>query len=323
MRLVVLLLILPFFGFSQKALFVTLKPMFGAQEYQAGTNYTGNNGKVVKLEYLKYYLGDLNIVHDGGQILDLTESVYLISDTNYTLFLGYHAVNQIEQVNFLVGVPGRFNTQSGSMAQDISLYPETYALSFQSPSMYWGWAAGYMHMIVEGKADGNNDQTPETFFQLHNFGDHSQAPVSIPSVIQTNSDPNQIDVQLICHIDRWLNNINLASVGILHGEDGLNLEVMQNVSTQVVFEQSATASTSTLQKDILQFSSSEGSVECAWTGLEKELTVNLMDQSGKILRSQSLSSVQGQFTWNGLKPGMYFVQFADQNGQQSRQVMVF
>ena len=142
-------------------------------------------------------------------------------------------------------------------------------------------------------------------------------------MIQTNSDPNQIDVQLICHIDRWLNNINLASVGILHGEDGLNLEVMQNVSTQVVFEQSATASTSTLQKDILQFSSSEGSVECAWTGLEKELTVNLMDQSGKILRSQSLSSVQGQFTWNGLKPGMYFVQFADQHGQQSRQVMVF
>jgi hypothetical protein len=324
MRLVVLLLILPFFGFSQKALFVALKPMFGTQDFQSGTNYTGNNGKVVKLEYLKYYLGDVRIVHDGGQILDLTETVYLISDTNYTVFLGYHAVNQIEQVNFLVGVPNRFNTESGSMAQDISLYPETYALSFQSPSMYWGWAAGYMHMIVEGKADGNNDQNPEAFFQLHNFGNHSQAPVSIPSIIQTNTTSNQIDVHLICHIDRWLNNINLASVGILHGEDGLNLEVMQNVSTEFVFEQSATASMTTLQKEILQFSSSQGAVECAWTGLEKELTVQLIDQTGKILRSQALSSVQGQFTWNGLKAGMYFVQFVNQNGHaQSRQVLVF
>jgi hypothetical protein len=80
----------------------------------------------------------------------------------------------------------------------------------------------------------------------------------------------------------------------------------------------------TLQKEILQFSSSQGAVECAWTGLEKELTVQLIDQTGKILRSQALSSVQGQFTWNGLKAGMYFVQFVDQNGHaQSRQVLVF
>ena len=323
MRFLLIILLFPILGFSQKDLFLTLKPVFGTQDYQTQTNYVGNNGKVVKLEYLKYYLGDLSIVHDGGQILDLSESVYLIGDTPFTLFLGQQTVNQIEEVNFLVGVPSRFNTQAGSLAQDISLYPETSPLSFQSPSMYWGWAAGYMHMVVEGKADGNNDQNPEAFFQLHNFGDHSQAPVSLTNVIQTNTNATQIDVFLNCHIDRWLNNINLASVGILHGEDGLNLEVMQNVLSQNVFDQPANASVTNLTKDIVQFSSQQGAIQCTWKGLEKGLTLNLIDQSGSLLRSQSISS-QGQFAWIALSAGIYFIQYTDQEGlTQSRQVYVF
>jgi hypothetical protein len=323
MRFLIIILLFPIIGFSQKALFLTLKPVFGTQDYQMQTNYVGNNGKVVKLNYLKYYLGDLNIVHDGGQILDLSESVYLIGDTTFTLFLGQQSVNQIEEVNFLVGVPSRFNTQAGSLAQDISLYPENSPLSFQSPSMYWGWAAGYMHMVVEGKADGNNDQNPEALFQLHNFGDHSQAPVNVTNVIQTNTNATQIDVFLNCHIDRWLNNINLASVGILHGEDGLNLEVMQNVLSQNVFDQPTNASVTNLSKDIVQFSSQQGAIQCAWTGLKKGLTLNLIDQSGSLLRSQSISG-QGQFAWSALSAGIYFVQYTDQEGMtQSRQVYVF
>ncbi len=323
MRFLLIILLFPILGFSQKDLFLTLKPVFGTQDYQTQTNYVGNNGKVVKLEYLKYYLGDLSIVHDGGQILDLSESVYLIGDTTFTLFLGQQSVNQIEEVNFLVGVPSRFNTEAGALAQDISLYPETSALSFQSPSMYWGWAAGYMHMVVEGKADGNNDQNPEALFQLHNFGDHSQAPVSLTNVIQTNTNATQIDVFINCHIDRWLNNINLASVGILHGEDGLNLEVMQNVLSQNVFDQPANASVTSLTKDIVQFSSQQGAIQCAWTGLEKGLTLNLIDQTGSLLRSQSISG-QGQFAWNALSAGIYFIQYTDLEGlTQSRQVYVF
>ncbi|MEY4659037.1 MAG: MbnP family protein [Crocinitomicaceae bacterium] len=324
MRILLILLLLPVFGFSQKALFLTLKPVFGSQDYQMQTNYVGNNGKVVRLNYLKYYLGDLTIVHDGGQLLDLSENVYLIGDTSFTLFLGQQSVNQIEEVSFLVGVPSRFNTQSGALAQDISLYPETSPLSFQSPSMYWGWAAGYMHMVTEGKADGNNDQTPESLFQLHNFGDHSQAPVNLTNIIQTNTNATQIDIHLNCHIDRWLNNINLASVGILHGEDGLNLEVMQNVLSQNVFDQPANASVDPLSKELVQFSSQQGAIQCAWVGMEKELKLQLLNQSGSLLRTQRVTEGQGQFSWSELSAGIYFIQYLDQQGKsQSRKVVVF
>jgi hypothetical protein len=68
----------------------------------------------------------------------------------------------------------------------------------------------------------------------------------------------------------------------------------------------------------------QGALQCAWTDLDKELSLNLLDQSGKILRNQVLSNEQGQFTWIGLSPGMYFIQYADQQGaSQSRQVLVF
>ena len=324
MRFLLIVLLFPILGFSQKDLFLTLKPVFGTQDYQMQTNYVGNNGKVVKLNYLKYYLGDLSIVHDGGQILDLSESVYLIGDTTFTLFLGQQTVNQIEEVNFLVGVPSRFNTQAGSLAQDISLYPEFSALSFQSPSMYWGWSSGYMHMITGGKADGNNDNIPESYFELHNLGNNNQQMVTNNNVIQANTSANQVELNFDCHIDRWLNGINLATLGILHDETGLNITAMQNVNTQVVFDQPANADISIVGESAIQFSSQQGAIQCSWTGQLSETEITLFDSFGREMRKQSLGNTAGQFTWIGLTPGMYFVQYADEKGQaQSRQVLVF
>lgn len=324
MKKLTFLLLLPFFGFAQKNIFLNIDPVFNNQAFIPQVVYTSNNGQNVYLDYLKYYLSDISITHDGGQVLDLSQTVYLIDNTNHSIYLGAHNVTNIEQIYFLVGVPSRFNTQSGALAQDISVYDASNALSFQSPSMYWGWAAGYMHMIVGGKADGNNDQVPEAYFELHNLGDHNQRSVSFANVVQTNTTSTQIDLNFDCQIDHWLNGINLATVGVVHDETGVNIQVMENVNTKAVFAQSANASVLTMDKNILQFSSMQGALQCSWTGIDMELSLNLLDQSGKLLRNQVLSNQQGQFTWIGLTPGMYFIQYADQQGaSQSRQVLVF
>ena len=324
MKKSLLIFLLPFLGFAQKNIFLNIDPLFNNQAFLPQVVYMSNNGQNVALDYLKYYLSDISITHDGGQVLDLSQTVYLMDDTHHSIYLGAHNVTNIEQVYFLVGVPSRFNTQAGALAQDISSYDASNALSFQSPSMYWGWQAGYMHMIVGGKADGNNDQIPEAYFELHNLGNHNQQAVSFANVIQTNTTTSQIDLNFNCQIDHWLNGINLATVGVLHDETGINSQVMQNVNTKAVFAQVANASVPTIDKDVLQFSSMQGGIQCAWTNLDKELQLNLVDQNGQILRHQSVSNEQGQFTWIGLTPGMYFIQFSDQKGAvQSRQVLVF
>lgn len=324
MKKSLLIFLLPFLGFAQKNIFLNIDPVFNNQTFIPQVVYMSNNGQNVALDYLKYYLSDISITHDGGQVLDLSQTVYLMDDTNHSIYLGAHNVTNIEQVYFLVGVPSRFNTQAGALAVDISSYDANNALSFQSPSMYWGWQAGYMHMIVGGKADGNNDQIPEAYFELHNLGDHNQQSVSFANVFQTNTTSSQIDLNFNCHIDHWLNGINLATVGVLHDETGINVQVMQNVNSKAVFAQVANASVPTITKEVLQFSSMQGAIQCVWTNLDSALKLNLMDPNGKLLREQTVSNQQGQFTWIGLTPGMYFIQFADQKGAiQSRQVLVF
>jgi len=324
MKKLIFLLFLPFLGLSQKNIFLRLKPVFDTQTFQSQTVYTGNNGQEITLDYFKYYLADITIIHDGGQVLTLGETVYLIDDANYTIYLGAHPVTTVEQVNFLIGVPKRFNTQSGALAQDISTYDASNALSFQSPSMYWGWSTGYMHMITGGKADGNNDNVPESYFELHNLGNNNQQMVTNTNVVQANTSANQVELNFDCHIDRWLNGINLATLGILHDETGLNITAMQNVNTQDVFDQPANADISIVSQSAIQFSSQQGAIQCTWTGKLSESEIMLFDSFGRELGKQSLGNTTGQFTWIGLTPGMYFVQYADEKGQaQSRQVLVF
>ena len=324
MKKLIFLLFLPFLGLSQKNIFLKLKPVFDTQSFQTQTVYTGNNGQEVTLDYFKYYLADITIIHDGGQVLTLGETVYLIDDANYTVYLGAHPVTTVEQVNFLIGVPKRFNTQSGALAQDISSYDASNALSFQSPSMYWGWSSGYMHMITGGKADGNNDNVPESYFELHNLGNNNQQMVTKNNIIQANPNANQVDLNFDCHIDRWLNGMNLATLGVLHDETGLNITAMQNVNTQDVFEQPATAGVSIVDQVAVQLSSQQGAIQCAWVGQHSETEIMLLDQSGRQIRKQTLGNSAGQFTWISLNPGMYFIQYVDQQGkEQSRQVLVF
>jgi hypothetical protein len=95
-------------------------------------------------------------------------------------------------------------------------------------------------MITGGKADSNNDGVPNAYFELHNLGNNNQQSVTLPAIQTTIG--SQTDLFYNCHIDRWLNQMPLSSVGVLHGETGLNQSVMQNVNTQDVFTLNPAAS---------------------------------------------------------------------------------
>jgi len=180
-------------GFSQKNIFLDISPMFQSSSLEMNVNYTAWDGKTIKFDHFDYYLSDLQIFHDGGQSI-LLDSVFLVEPQNHTLYLGGYDVSQIEQISFVVGVPKPMNTQTGVDAIDISLYPENHPLSFQTPSMYWGWQAGYMHMIMGGYADDNGDGTLEAYFEMHNLGNLNQKFVELPGIIQTNTSSSQIDI---------------------------------------------------------------------------------------------------------------------------------
>jgi hypothetical protein len=308
-----LLLFTALSSWAQKNIFLNLTPLFGNQPFALNQTFIGNDGIAVEIQDFNYYLSDVKIFHDNGQQTNLPTSIWLVTPTQHSLYLGYLAVEQIDSINFTIGVPKRYNTQSGALAQDISTYPETHPLSFQSPSMYWGWSFGYMHMITGGKADSNNDGVPNAYFELHNLGNNNQQSVTL-ATIQTTTG-SQTDLFYNCHIDRWLNQMPLSSVGVLHGETGLNQSVMQNVNTQDVFTLNPTA---TIQEnDNLFVSWKQNATEISIQGLQNQSIKNyqVFSNTGQKVLDHQVNTPSASVPLEQLQSGLYLIRTEMNNGK--------
>lgn len=305
---------LSFFNWAQKNVFLNIEPIFGNQPFILTQNYLGNDGITVEIEHFNYYLSDVKLFHDNGQQTDLPTGIFLLTPTQHSLYLGYLNVNHIDSINFTIGVPKRYNTQAGALAQDISTYPETHPLSFQSPSMYWGWSFGYLHMIVGGKADSNNDNIPNAYFELHNFGNNNQQSVTLTTV-QTNTN-NQIDLNFLCHVDRWLNQMPLSSIGVLHGETGLNQQVLQNVNSQTVFTLAANAGLNESKSQSISWSQTPNALILHG---QNELYVKryqLFSGTGQKIQESRVQELTTQIALDALNPGSYLLTLSMSNGLQ-------
>jgi hypothetical protein len=309
-----LILLFPLGFFAQKNVSIQLEPYASGNPLTLNVPFIGWDGKLVSVEHFNYYLSKLTIQHDGGQVLTIPDSVFLIKPTEQTLNLGFLNLNNIEQISFLVGVPKELNTQSGLLAQDISTYPDNHPLSFQSPSMYWGWQFGYMHMIVGGKVDGDNDGVAEKAFELHNLGNLNQQQINL-SVVQTNVSSTELTIDIRCNLDNWLRNIDLVTAAISHGETGVNEQVMNNAPTQNVFNQAANASLTSNSQALLKIKTSLGTLSIEWEGMQNIQNCLLFDIEGKLLRKEEIQETSESVYWPNLKTGMGLVQLNDATGK--------
>ena len=301
------------FSWSQKNIFLHLKPVFGTQPFALNQTFIGNDGIAVEIQDFNYYLSDVLIFHDNGQQTHLLTDIWLVTPSQNSLYLGYLALNQIDSILFTIGVPKRYNIQAGALAQDISTYPETHPLSFQSPSMYWGWSFGYMHMIASGKADSNNDGVPNAYYELHNLGNNNQQSLTLPA-IQTTSG-NQIDLHYNCHIDRWLNQMPLSSVGVLHGETGLNLSILQNVNTQEVFTLDAAAKLRENETTLVSWKQS--ATEITIQGLQDQCieSYQVFSNTGQKVRDIHANTPFASILLEQLQSGLYLINVEMNNGK--------
>ncbi|MEN9997988.1 MAG: hypothetical protein RI922_978 [Bacteroidota bacterium] len=314
-------ILLGLISFSQKNVFVTISPKFAGADLQMAVDYTSINGVVLNLDHFDYYLSDLHVIHDGGQDLDLSDTVFLVEPQNHILYLGYIDVTNIEQLNFAIGVPAVINTSAGAQAIDISQYPEGHPLSFQDPSMYWGWTAGYMHMIIGGLADSNSDGIADAPFEVHTVGDLNYRHVQLP-VIQTNKDSNIVDIAVDCNVDYWIKDIPIETVGILHGSTGVNMEIMKNVETEPVFTQPTTASNQQLNESAGNIFASQNANETIinWSDINNISSYSVSDINGKKIEAGKAEGNKGSITFGNLNSGVYFFHLLNTEGKELKQL---
>ena len=310
------LIFISFSFFSQKEVFIHLVPNVNNTPFNLNTDYNGLDGKSFNIDHFDYYISDISLTHDGGISTGFLDSshTYLIEPDNFIISLGSLNLNSIEEIEFTMGVPSRYNTISGSNSQDISSFPLTHPLSFQSPSMYWGWSTGYMHMIIGGNVDNDNNGTPETYFELHNLGNQNQQTVSLMSIIQTNTSSNRIDVYLQCNIEQWLKNISLSSVGVLHGESGPNQQLLNNVSTEAVFTQAANAQIMEQQKtgELFYFFENNDAI-VQWKDIADAHKIRLFSNDGRLIKEKREVKSNDFLRLENQNPGKYIIKIYNRN----------
>ena len=165
------ILLLAVNAFAQKDVKLTINHMLGAEAFGFDKDAQNDMGHRFNLQRLEYYISGISIVHDGGTETKLPD-IYILAKANKTdtFLLGNLDITTTESINFSIGVDPGVN--NGDPAKWSSGHP----LSPKSPSMHWGWSAGYRFVALEGKSGSNLAQE----FQIHALGNKNYFKQNIP-----------------------------------------------------------------------------------------------------------------------------------------------
>lgn len=207
---------------AQTTVKLNVKHLLKDKDFALNLATENNLGNAFNVSRLEYYISKISIIHDGGKTTEAT-GVYILANaaSDLSVDLGSYNVTKIEGVKFSVGVNSPQNNQ------DPSQWPVGHALAPKSPSMHWGWTAGYRFVAMEGKAGSNLN----TGYELHALGNDYYYTIQIPLTAQDVS--GQLHINLKADYTKALENINVSGGVIVHGEGAETIKLLQNFRDHV------------------------------------------------------------------------------------------
>lgn len=232
----VLVLLVASQGYSQKTIKLAFNHNLGANSFAFNTESVNDVSNKFKVTRLEYYISGISIVHDSGKVTEATDVYALVDPTKISeIDLGKHDVTNIEAINFSIGVDSKVNNE------DPTKWPSSHPLAPKSPSMHWGWAAGYRFVAMEGGA-GNS---LSTVYQIHALGNQNYFPISIPTAgVESNGE---LVVTLNADYAKALSTLNVSAGIINHGETLEAVTLLRNFQNKVFT--STSGATNTLSTD--------------------------------------------------------------------------
>lgn len=207
---------------AQQNIYLNINHKLGSANFalnQASQNDLLQNFKITRLDY---YISSIHIIHDGGQEMLVADKYILVhSENNIHELLGTFNVTNVEGVKFSIGVEAPINNQ------DPTLWPASHPLSPKSPSMHWGWSAGYLFVALEGKA-GSNFSTGFEMHGLKNANYFSQTQMAAGVI-----SGNEININLDADITQAVKGIDLNAGPTDHGANATDLDVLKNFRDDV------------------------------------------------------------------------------------------
>lgn len=207
---------------AQTDIVLEIDHMLGTAPMAPTTNAVNNNGEEFEVTRLEYYISEITLIHDGGQVTPVPSKYILANAYEGTSeALGSFNIINLEAVEFGIGVDPSVNHL------DPAQYDANDPLAPQSPSMHWGWAPGYRFVAMEGASGVQMSQN----YEVHALGDDNYFKQTIPTAGVVNG--NTLTVKLIGNYEQAMRDISVASGPIVHGENGIAEDLLLNFKLNV------------------------------------------------------------------------------------------
>lgn len=291
--------------FGQMDVYLNINHQLGTSPFQFNTAAMNTLNQDFDVSRLEYYISEITLIHDGGTET-LVPNTWLLIDagTATNEMLGSFNINSLEAIRFGIGVEAAVNHL------DPSSYAASHPLAPQSPSMHWGWSAGYRFVAMEGSAGPQMNQN----YEIHALDDDYYFLTTIP----TNGTVNGSDLTVELNADyaMALKGISIASGPITHGGFGESITLLENFRDDVFTSATAVGVEEGLQNAGLTLAPNPGIagnfVKVNWDGNSATL-VQLYDLSGKLLRE--IPTTGQALSLEVSTPGYYLVAIV-QEGQR-------
>ena len=211
---------------AQQDVYLRIDHEVNGQPFAMGAQGQNNLGDDFNVNRLEYYISGLSITHDGGQVTDLPDTYFLVNGSqNFDELLGNFNVSHLESITFAIGVDSARNHL------DPASWPMAHPLAPKSPSMHWGWTAGYRFAVMEGTSGNGLAQV----YEFHALGNKNYTLQTIETAGE--DDNGDVVVHLTADYAEAFYNIPLDQGMIQHGQDDEAAEFLGNFALRV-FESS-------------------------------------------------------------------------------------
>ena len=285
-------------GFSQNSINLTLNHKVGSENLEINTDFSIANGDIASLDRCEYYISQIELTHDGGQVTQASNVWLLVDAFDQEVFeLGDYDVNELEAISFSVGVQMPHNLQ------DLTVWPSDHPLAPQNPSMHWGWAFGYRFVAMEGlSGTGSADFD----FEVHALGNENYHVQTLP--ISSSAINGAINLEIDADYAEAFNEVSTSQGGITHGDSGDAVIILENFRDEVFAQTEVSIDENQLNEVSMRIApnpsvNGEGSELSLELNNLRDVELQILDISGKLIYAElingSISTLNLPLTQSG------------------------
>ncbi|MDX5320650.1 MAG: T9SS type A sorting domain-containing protein [Bacteroidota bacterium] len=293
-------------SFAQKEVYLKINHKLGDQAFAFNTSANSVDGQKFNLRRLEYYLSNIILVHDGGQMIKLTDT-YLLVNGNATVNtnLGNFDITDLEEIRFAVGVNAEVNHN------DPASWPPSHPLYPKSPSMHWGWIAGYRFVAWEGQSGTSLNQNME----IHALSDENYLQQIIPTT--GTLDGNTLTIELNADYTQALKGIDVSQGVVNHSNEEEAAVIMLNFAQHVFTSSEGNKAALNVRKAdkinaLVYPNPSKGAAMLSLPDEGSTYHVNIYTLDGKSVKS--FFTDESQLELNQLGAGTYFISIQSEAG---------